>query len=299
MSQISLSITTESTVRDYIALLKPRVMSLVVFSGFVGLFMAPNTLHPLIAIIAICCIAIGSGAAGAINMWYDRDIDAVMKRTEKRPIPTGRIAPENALQFGVVLSSLSVFIMLVAVNAVAAFFLAVAILFYVFIYTMWLKRTTPQNIVIGGAAGAFPPIIGWAAVTGNVTLESVLLFIIVFMWTPPHFWALSLYRREDYAKAGVPMYPVIYGDIATKKQMLIYTVALVISTLLPVFIGMSGMIYGIAALLFGGRFLYYAVAVYRDKANKLAPKMFGFSILYLFVVLGFLVIDKIFFIPVI
>ncbi len=299
MSQLSLPIAAqESTVRDYIALLKPRVMSLVVFSGFVGLFLAPGTIHPLIALIAICCIALGSGAAGAINMWYDRDIDAVMKRTERRPIPTRRVLPEDALQFGVVLSALSVFIMAVAVNEIAALFLAVAILFYVFIYTMWLKRSTPQNIVIGGAAGAFPPMIGWAAVTGSVSLESFLLFMIIFMWTPPHFWALSLYRSDDYAKAGVPMYPVIYGDKATKKQMLFYTVLLVLTTLLPVVLHMSGLLYAVAALLCGVRFLYYALAVYGDEKNTLAPRMFGFSIIYLFAVLGFLIVDRLLFIPV-
>lgn len=298
MSQLSLTHSQESTVRDYIALLKPRVMSLVVFSGFVGLYVAPGTIHPLLAVIAICCIALGSGAAGAINMWYDRDIDSVMKRTENRPIPSGRVLPEDALQFGVILSCLSVFIMLVAVNEVAALGLASAILFYVFIYTMWLKRSTPQNIVIGGAAGAFPPMIGWAAVTGGVSLESVLLFVIVFLWTPPHFWALALYRSDDYARAGVPMYPVVHGDKATKKQMVLYTILLIISTILPVFMGMAGALYGLVALLLGGRFLYYALAVYKDAENRLAPRMFGFSILYLFIILGFLVIDKILFIPI-
>lgn len=300
MSHISFPASAqESTVSDYIALLKPRVMSLVVFSGFVGLFLAPGALHPFIACVAILCIALGSGAAGAINMWYDRDIDVVMKRTRNRPLPTGRVTPENALQFGVVLSCCSVFIMMVAVNLMAAVLLASAILFYVFIYTMWLKRSTPQNIVIGGAAGAFPPMIGWAAVTGGISAESFLLFMIVFMWTPPHFWALSLYRSEDYAKAGVPMYPVIHGDHATKKQMLIYTVLLIATTLLPVIFHMAGLIYGSAALVLGLRFLYYAIAVYRDEKNQLAPKMFGFSILYLFLVLGALIIDKLVFIDII
>lgn len=298
LSAASLLSTHESTVRDYVALLKPRVMSLVVFSGFVGLFLAPGTIHPFIALIAVACIALGSGAAGAINMWYDRDIDAIMKRTERRPLPNGRMSPEDALQYGVVLSCSAVFIMLVAVNLVAAVLLASAILFYVFIYTMWLKRSTPQNIVIGGAAGAFPPMIGWAAVTGGVSLESFLLFLIIFMWTPPHFWALSLYRSEDYAKAGVPMYPVIHGDHATKKQMLLYTVLLLATTLLPVFFHMAGAIYGSVALVLGLRFLYYAMAVYRDKQNILAPRMFGFSILYLFIVLGALIIDKLIFIDI-
>jgi heme o synthase len=289
------SSTQDSTVRDYISLLKPRVMSLVIFSGLIGLLIAPGTIHPLIGFTAILCIALGSGASGAINMWYDRDIDAVMKRTKNRPIPAGRMDPGNALEFGVTMAVASVFIMLVGVNWVAALLLAVAILFYVFIYTMWLKRSTPQNIVIGGAAGAFPPMIGWAAVTGSVSLESMVLFAIIFMWTPPHFWALALYKSDDYAKAGVPMYPVVYGDAATKKQMLIYTVLLVVTTLLPVALSMSGMIYAVAALVLGGKFLHYAFQVYGDEKNSRAPAMFKYSIVYLFLILTFLLVDKIYY----
>ncbi len=211
---------------DFLALLKPRVTSLVVVTGLVGVMMAPGAIHPLIALVAVLCIAIGSGAAGAINMWYDRDIDAIMERTRGRPIPTGRIAPGDALGFGVVLAIGSVAMMGLAVNVVAAGLLAAAILFYVFVYTMWLKRRTPQNIVIGGAAGAFPPMIGWAAVTGTVSVESALLFALIFFWTPPHFWALALYRRGDYEKAGIPMLPVVAGKTETKKQMIAYTILL-------------------------------------------------------------------------
>jgi protoheme IX farnesyltransferase len=285
----------ETRVRDYVSLLKPRVMSLVIFSGLVGLLLAPGTIHPLLGFTAILCIALGSGASGAINMWYDRDIDAIMKRTQNRPIPAGRMLPADALEFGITLAVASVFIMAVAVNLIAAGLLAAAILFYVFIYTMWLKRSSPQNIVIGGAAGAFPPMIGWAAVTGSISLESLLLFAIIFMWTPPHFWALALFKSEDYAKAGVPMYPVVYGDRATKKQMVIYTILLLITTLVPVALHMSGMLYGIAALALGIKFLHYAILVYRDEKNTLAPKMFKYSILYLFLILTFLVLDKIFY----
>lgn len=285
----------ETRVRDYISLLKPRVMSLVIFSGLVGLLLAPGSIHPLIGFTAVLCIALGSGASGAINMWYDRDIDAIMKRTKNRPIPAGRLRAEDALDFGVTLAVASVMIMAVGVNLMAAGLLAVAILFYVFIYTMWLKRSTPQNIVIGGAAGAFPPMIGWAAVTGEIAIDSVILFAIVFMWTPPHFWALALYKSDDYAKAGVPMYPVVYGDMATKKQMLLYTVLLIATTMLPVLFHMSGFIYGVAALLLGARFLYYAIAVWRDDKNTLAPKMFKYSILYLFLILTFLIVDNVYY----
>src|SRR3954468_7141017 len=215
-----------AAVEDYVAILKPRVMSLVVFTGFVGLFLAPGHLHPLLAIIAVLCIAIGAGAAGAINMWYDRDIDAVMRRTASRPLPAGRMMPGEALGFGLVLSVGAVLMMGLAVNAVAAELLALTIAFYVFVYTIWLKRRTPQNIVIGGAAGAFPPIIGWAAVTGDIGWGAVALFAIIFFWTPPHFWALSLYRAGDYATAGVPMLPVVAGPHQTKRQMVLYTLLL-------------------------------------------------------------------------
>jgi protoheme IX farnesyltransferase len=206
---------------DYVALLKPRVMSLVVFTGLVGLYLAPGALHPFLAFVAVLCIAVGAGASGAINMWYDRDIDAAMSRTRARPIPAGRVEPADALSFGVVLSLFSVMIMGLAVNWVAAALLGFANAYYVFVYTIWLKRRTPQNIVIGGAAGAFPPMIGWAAVTGGVSLESLVLFLIIFMWTPPHFWSLALYKEGEYAKAGVPMLPVVAGKAETRRQILI------------------------------------------------------------------------------
>ncbi len=295
-------------VRDYISLLKPRVMSLVVFTGFVGLYLAPGAINPLIAAVAVFCIALGSGAAGAINMWYERDIDAIMQRTQSRAIPTGRILPENALDFALVCAFASVFIMSVAVNFLAGALLLAAILYYVFVYTTWLKRRTPQNIVIGGAAGAFPPMIGWAAVTGGLSIEPLILFAIIFMWTPPHFWALSLYRSDDYAKAGIPMLPVTSGIAETVKQMLIYTILLVPLTLMPYFMNMSGVVYLVGACLLGAGFLSHAITVRKssefgirssesqeDSAAKLesaARKMFGFSILYLFGIFLLLVIDR-------
>jgi protoheme IX farnesyltransferase len=272
----------QSQVDDYLALLKPRVMSLVVFTGFAGLVAAPGTLHPLLAAVAVLCIAIGAGAAGAINMWYDRDIDAVMQRTCRRPIPAGRVAPAEALAFGVTLSLFSVMLMGLAVNWVAAALLALANGFYVFVYTIWLKRRTPQNIVIGGAAGAFPPMIGWAAVTGAVSLESFALFSIIFIWTPPHFWALALYREGDYAKAGVPMLPVVAGKEETRRHILFYAALLVPISLTPVILGMAGAIYGTVAAVMGGYFLWLAIRVLRARDDASARRMFGFSILYLF-----------------
>ncbi|HZB93638.1 MAG TPA: heme o synthase, partial [Stellaceae bacterium] len=226
-------------VGDYVALLKPRVMSLVVFTGFVGLYLAPGHIHPVLAAIAVLCIAVGAGAAGAINMWYDRDIDAVMRRTQGRPLPAGRMAPGEALGFGCVLAGGSVLVMGLAVNWAAAALLALTIAFYVFVYTIWLKRRTPQNIVIGGAAGAFPPIVGWAAVTGDVGVPALLLFAIIFFWTPPHFWALALYRSGDYARAGVPMLPVVAGAKETRRQIVIYTLLLLPLSLVPWWIGFS------------------------------------------------------------
>lgn len=279
-------------VTDFVALMKPRVMSLVVFTGFAGLLVAPGYLHPLLSGVAILCLAVGAGAAGAINMWYDRDIDRVMERTRERPIPMGRIAPEEALAFGVVLSLFSVMLMGLAVNWVAATLLALANVFYVFVYTMWLKRRTPQNIVIGGAAGAFPPMIGWAAVTGGVSLESAVLFLIIFMWTPPHFWALSLCRESEYAKAGIPMLPVVAGKDETKRQMLIYTVLLLPLGLVPALLGVSGMVYGALAAMLGSLFVLCAVKVMRDRSQRSARQMFGFSILYLFVLFSLLIVDR-------
>jgi protoheme IX farnesyltransferase len=282
-----------SRARDYVALLKPRVMSLVVFTGFAGLVVAPGSLHPLLAAVAVLCIAVGAGAAGAINMWYDRDIDALMERTRRRPIPAGRVAPDEALAFGVTLALFSVMLMGVAVNWTAAALLALAIGFYVFVYTVWLKRRTPQNIVIGGAAGAFPPMIGWAAVTGAISLDSLSLFLIIFVWTPPHFWALALYRSGDYAKAGVPMLPVVAGEAETSRQILIYTSLLVLLSFAPLVLGMAGITYGSTAAIMGACFLLLAVRVLRERGGRAARLMFRFSILYLFVLFAALIIERV------
>ncbi|MEP4888190.1 MAG: heme o synthase, partial [Alphaproteobacteria bacterium] len=267
----------------------------VVFSGAVGLFIAPGALHPLLAVVAILCIAVGSGAAGAINMWYERDIDALMSRTANRPLPAGRVAPGDALGFATVLAVFSVTLMGFATNWVAAVLLAAAILFYVFVYTVWLKRRTPQNIVIGGAAGAFPPMIGWAAVTGDVSLISLSLFAIIFLWTPPHFWALALYRSGDYARAGVPMMPVVAGRKSTKHQMLAYTLLLVPVSLVPFALGAAGLLYAIGAAALGVAFIVCAVRVLREPdaaEDRRARQMFGFSILYLFLVFALLLADS-------
>ncbi len=280
-----------STVGDFISLLKPGVMSLVVFTGLAGMAIAPGQLHPLQYALTLFCISLGSGAGAAINMWYDRDIDAIMKRTQKRPLPLGKIAPDDALAFGLFLSLLAVMLMGLALNWVAAGILAFAIFFYAVVYTMWLKRATPQNIVIGGAAGAFPPVIGWAAVTGDVTLFPVILFSIIFLWTPPHFWALALYKNEDYKRANVPMMPVVAGDKITKRQMLIYTWLLVAVTLLPAFFGLAGMLYTAGALLLGTGFLLHAYKVRADLSHVWAKKMFGFSILYLFLLFTLTMLD--------
>ena len=288
----ALAFAGESEVRDFVALLKPRVMSLVVFTGAVGLYLAPGHLHPVLSAIAILCIAVGAGAAGAINMWYERDIDALMTRTRERPIPAGRVDPAEALAFGIVLSIASVVVMALAVNLAAAAILALSIGFYVFVYTIWLKRRTPQNIVIGGAAGAFPPMIGWAAVTGDVSLASLALFAIIFMWTPPHFWALALFRSGDYAKAGVPMLPVTHGAEETRRQILLYTVALLPVTLTPWFLGFAGLVYLAAASVLGLIFLAGAVAVYRETGERAARGLFGYSIVYLFLLFGLLVLDR-------
>lgn len=285
----------EATVSDYISLLKPKVMSLVVFTAFAGMWIAPGfyDLHPLIAATAMLCVAIGAGAAGAINMWYDRDIDAVMNRTKNRPIPTGKIPAEEALSFGVILSVLSVMTMGVAVNWMAAALLAFANLFYVVVYTMWLKRSTPQNIVIGGAAGAFPPMIGWAAVTGDVTLASIALFMIIFFWTPPHFWALSLFANEDYKRANIPMMTVTAGERSTKIQMLAYTLLLIPLAVSPYLLGVAGMGYGIFAFALSVFFLFTNLRVLVDKTLRSAKLMFGYSVFYLFALFAALMIDKV------
>jgi protoheme IX farnesyltransferase len=279
-------------VSDFLQLLKPRVMSLVVFSGFAGMMVAPGHLHPLLQAVAVLCIAVGAGASGAINMWYDRDIDAVMSRTKNRPIPAGRVDPSEAAGFGVVLALGSVGLMGLAVNWLAGGLLAAAILFYVLVYTMWLKRRTPQNIVIGGAAGAFPPMIGWAAMSGHLSLAPIALFLLIFMWTPPHFWALALFRAGDYAKAGIPMLPVVAGARATKRQMLIYTLLLFPLALAPWALGIAGYVYGTAAVVLGGLFILAAVAVCRDAGDRSAKRMFGFSILYLFLLFALLIVDR-------
>jgi heme o synthase len=286
----------EAGVGDFLALLKPRVMSLVVFTGFAGLVAAPGHLHPLLAAIAVLCIAVGAGAAGAINMWYDRDIDALMTRTADRPIPAGRMEPSEALAFGIVLSIASVLTMALAVNLVAAALLALSIAFYVFVYTMWLKRSTPHNIVIGGAAGAFPPMIGWAAVTGDVGLGSIALFLIIFMWTPPHSWALALFRAGEYAKAGVPMLPVVSGVRVTKRHILAYSASLLPLGVLPSVLGVTGITYAVTSVVLGLVFMAGAVAVWRDPGDtndKPAKLLFGYSIVYLFLLFILLMIDRV------
>ncbi len=279
-------------VADFIELLKPRVMSLVVFSGFAGLMAAPGDLHPVLTAVAVLCIAVGAGASGAINMWYDRDIDAIMQRTRRRPIPAGRVDPQEAVSFGIVLAIGAVTLMALAINWLAAGLLALAIAFYVFVYTMWLKRRTPQNIVIGGAAGAFPPMIGWAAVTGQISLASIALFLLIFTWTPPHFWALALYRTGDYARAGVPMLPVVAGARATKAQMLVYTVLLLPLALAPWALGLTGAVYAAAAVILGLLFILAAVRVWFDSGERAARQMFAFSILYLFLLFTLLIVDR-------
>ena len=285
----------EASVSDYFSLLKPRVMSLVVFTGVAGLWVAPNAIemHPVLAIVAILCLAINAGAAGAINMWFDRDIDAIMKRTQDRPLPLNKMSPDEALSFGVVLSLLSVMMMGIATNWVAAGLLAFANFFYVFIYTIWLKRSTPQNIVIGGAAGAFPPMIGWAAVTGDITWASISLFALIFFWTPPHFWALALFANEDYKRAKVPMLPVTHGEKHTKIQMLVYCLIMLPISVAPYFLDMAGMGYLITASLLSLFFLYTCVRVYFDKTLKSAKLMFGYSVFYLFAIFLALMIDKV------
>ena len=283
--------------RDLLALTKPRVMSLVVFTGLCGLIAAPGAINPVLAFTAVLCIALAAGAAGALNQWYESDLDALMKRTSKRPLPAGRMTRQTALHFGVGLSVFSVVLMGLATNYVAAFWLAVSILFYVFVYTIWLKRRTAQNIVIGGAAGAFPPLIGWAAATGDVTTLPALLFAIIFLWTPPHFWALSLFVRTDYAAAGVPMLPVVAGNKVTRRHVLIYTLPMVAAAVAPWPMGLTGWIYGAVAVALNAIFLWLAVAVSRNTASEpagMAPEkaLFKFSILYLFLLFAALVADR-------
>ena len=269
-------------VGDYFALMKPRVMSLVVFTALVGLVVAPGHLHPMLGFTALLCIAVGAGAAGALNMWYDADIDALMTRTQGRPIPAGQVQPGEALAFGVTLAVGSVVMLGVMVNWLAAGLLAFTIFFYVAVYTMWLKRWTAQNIVIGGAAGAFPPIIGWAAATGGVGIESILLFLIIFFWTPPHFWALSLLRTDEYARAGVPMLPVVAGAAETRRQILLYSLVLLPIGALPWLLGYAGVAYGLAAIAGGAIMVALAWRLCRAPTDSMARRLFAFSILYLF-----------------
>jgi len=284
-------------VQDYAILLKPRVMSLVVFTAAVGLILAPGSIGLETALVAIICVAAGAGASGAINMWYDQDIDRVMARTMNRPIPAGRLRAVEALVFGTVLSFGAVGVMAEWVNAAAAVLLAATILYYVFIYTMWLKRRTPQNIVIGGASGALPPMIGWTAVTGDIGLGSIALFAIIFLWTPPHSWALALYRRGDYAAADVPMMPVVVGEQRTKLLMLVYTALLIPATLAPVALGVSGAFYGVIALALGAEFWRRLWRVWKSDDVMMARPFFLFSILYLFLIFVALLADRLVFVP--
>lgn len=285
----SISAYPDTELKDYFALLKPRVMSLVIFTGLAGMIVALQSIegaqiHPFLALVGMFALSINAGAAGAINMWYDRDIDAIMERTKERPIPMGRVNPDEALAFGIVLSVFSVMMMGLAVNWTAAGLLAFANLFYVFIYTIWLKRSTPQNIVIGGAAGAFPPMIGWAMVSGDMSLPSIVLFSIIFFWTPPHFWALSLFANEDYKRAKIPMMTVTAGARSTKIQMLIYTLILLPPSVAPMLMGFASLGYGIAAIILSGFFTYTSVRVLMSDDFKYARLMFGYSVFYLFAI---------------
>ena len=288
---------SEATAGDFFALLKPRVMSLVVFTAFVGMIAAPVAINPLLAVIAILSIAIGAGASGALNMWYDADIDAVMTRTAGRPVPSGRIRPGEALAFGLVLSVLSVMTLGVLGNWLAATLLAFTIFFYAVVYTMWLKRWTPQNIVIGGAAGAFPPVIGWAAVTGSVSLESIILFLIIFLWTPPHFWALALFKSDDYGRAGIPMMPNVAGQASTRRQIFAYALVLAPVGVAPWLLGYTTPFYGVAAALLGVGFVWYAWKVLGmaddDRVMKPAKALFAYSLLYLFAIFAAYLADSV------
>jgi len=287
----------QGSVGDYWTLLKPRVMSLVIFTALAGLVAASGDIHPWLALVALLAIAVGAGASGALNMWYDADIDALMARTANRPVPRGAILPGEALGFGLALAAGSVLVLGLLVNIVAAALLAFTIFFYAVIYTMWLKRSTPQNIVIGGAAGAFPPMIGWAAATGSVTLASIALFLIIFMWTPPHFWALALFREGDYARAGVPMMPNVAGADETRKQILLYSLILVPVTFLPSLLGTTGVLYTIVTALLGAAFLWHAFDVFRlregEPARRACRRLFGFSILYLFAIFAAIIAERI------
>ncbi len=289
--QMILTAAYESRVRDYFTLLKPRVMSLVVFTAFTGLMLAPGKIHPLLAFVAIFSIALASGASGAINMWYEDKIDGIMSRTKNRPIPSKKIINNNALVFGMTLAIISVVLMGLIINLKSAIMLVFTIFFYVVIYTIWLKPRTSQNIVIGGAAGAFPPIIGWMSVTNSISFEPIILFLIIFMWTPPHFWALALVKSDDYKNAAIPMLPLTKGDKNTKIQIFIYSIILVITSLLPFFTKMSGIIYFTAAVILGIMFLLGSYKLIEDKENKSSMKFFSFTVFYLFAIFAFLIFD--------
>jgi heme o synthase len=284
--------------RDFWALTKPRVMSLVVFTALCGLLAAPGDIHPVIGFTAILCLALGAGACGALNQWYEADVDAKMVRTAKRPLPAGRMDREAALHFGIGLAAFSVGIMGVAVNWLSAGLLAFSIFFYAVVYTIWLKPNTPQNIVIGGAAGAFPPVIGWAAVTGDVTLLPILLFAIIFLWTPPHFWALALFMKTDYGAAGIPMLPNVSGQRVTRNQIFAYSFPMAAVAIAPFALGESGWLYGVSAIVLNVIFLALAFNVWRNEAAEASAmkpekKLFGFSILYLFLLFGLFAFDRI------
>jgi len=281
-----------ATVGAFFELMKPRVMSLVIFTGFAGMYLAPGHMHPVLAAVALLAIAAGAGASGAINQWYDRDIDAVMRRTSRRPIPSGRMDPAEALAFGVVVSFLSVLLLSLAANLLAGGLLAFTIFFYAIIYTVWLKRSTPQNIVIGGAAGALPPMVGWAAVSGAVTIESIALFVLIFVWTPPHFWALALVKNDDYTQAGVPMMPVIAGAHETRKQIVLYSLVLAPVGVLPYSLGMASLFYGLGAAVMGAVFVGLSIMLYQQKTDAAAWRLFKFSVLYLFILFAGLVADR-------
>jgi protoheme IX farnesyltransferase len=286
---------SEAGVADYVALLKPRVMSLVVFTALVGLVIAPGHFHPVLAITSILCIAVGGGAAGALNMWYEGDLDALMSRTANRPIPRGRILPGEALAFGLTLAFFSVMTLGILVNWLAGALLAFTIFFYAVVYTMWLKRYTAQNIVIGGAAGALPPVVAWAAATGSLSPEPILLFLIIFLWTPPHFWALALFRTDDYARAKIPMLPNVAGPDATRLQILLYTIVLVAVAIAPWPLGYFSAVYGVTSIVLGAGMMWYAIRVYRDRTGSAALRatrgLFKFSILYLFALFAVLLCE--------
>ncbi len=283
----------ESTVSDYFSLFKPRVMSLAVFTSICGLYLAPGNLHPFLSALAILCISVGAGASGAINMWYDRDIDKIMNRTKNRAIPMGKIQPNDVLGFGVFLAFMSVIILGLTINYVAATLLAFSISFYIFIYTAWLKRSTHHNIVIGGAAGAFPPVIGWASVTGDISMLPILLFLLIFVWTPPHFWALALYKDTEYSKVKIPMLPVVLGKKTTKIQILIYSIVLFLVSTSLFFLNLAGNIYFFSAIFLNSLFLYFSINLNTSNYKELhASRLFKYSIIYLYLIFIALIIDK-------